>query len=129
MCGTGFVTSRFAINALAPILDRRHARAQRRAVRGCGGSAPPNSLPLRAVTWAAPGRDGKAGSQIEQESRITMRGSAVPVQLLSAPRQSVNQHCLTIVRSASSGAFLDEAIRPLILIGLALVKTTEASSG
>jgi hypothetical protein len=37
-----------------------------------GGSAPPIP-PLRAAALAAPGRDGKAGSPIEQESRFGSR--------------------------------------------------------
>ena len=36
-----------------------------------GGSAPP-SPSLRAVAWALPGRDGKAGSPIEPESGFAM---------------------------------------------------------
>ena len=48
----------------------RHARAQGCAARGSGWLRSSQSPPLRAAAWAAPGRDGKAGSPIEQESGV-----------------------------------------------------------
>jgi len=38
-----------------------------------GGTAPPNPLRCAPLAWAAPGRDGKAGSPIEQKSRFGSR--------------------------------------------------------
>jgi hypothetical protein len=51
----------------------RHARVQEHAARGCGWLRSSQSPRLRAVAWAAPGRDGKAGSPIEQKSRFSSR--------------------------------------------------------
>src|ERR1035437_9325683 len=63
---------------------------------------------LRAVARAAPGRDGKAGCRSNRKA-----GFALPPRLTSG-----SGHGSILVRQcpARSGAFLDEAIRPLILI-------------
>ena len=77
----------------------RHARAQQRAVRGCGCLRSSQSPPLRAVAWAAPGRDGKAGSPIEQESRLRSRREG--------PRTRYSIDKLTWRREHSGEAMLD----------------------
>ena len=48
----------------------RHARARQGALRVSPVALLLPSPPLRAVAWALPGPDGKAGSPIEPESKI-----------------------------------------------------------
>ena len=56
-----------------PVLAILAMLARKSALRVAPGGSAPLIPPLRAAALAAPGRDGKAGSPIEQESRFGSR--------------------------------------------------------